>query len=119
MVYADSAARDPDDFRLIPVGTQAGEATTNKLTNQPSQGMPMLPTQSGRVMAVRVGHRKDGMPLGVSEIEMVDIAALNPLPALVVFNTTRICETVPTSPRAVTDRPRALGYSVWMRTIDT
>ena len=119
MVYADSAARDPDDFRLIPVGTQAGEATTNKLTNQPSQGMPMLPTQSSRVMAVRVGHRKDGMPLGVSEIEMVDIAALNPLPALVVFNTTRICETVPTSPRAVTDRPRSLGYSVWMRTIDT
>ena len=32
---------------------------------------------------------------------------------------TEICETVPTPPRAAADRPRAVGYLVWMRTIDT
>ena len=32
---------------------------------------------------------------------------------------TRICETILMTPRAAADRPRALGYMVWMRTIDT
>ena len=31
---------------------------------------------------------------------------------------TRICETVPTPPRAAADRPRAPGYMVWMCKID-
>ena len=30
----------------------------------------------------------------------------------------RICETVLTTPRAAADRLRALGYLVWMHTID-
>ena len=48
-----------------------------------------------------------------------DLRIINPFPALVISEMTRICETVPTPPRAAADRPRALGYMVWMRTIDT
>ena len=47
---------------------------------------------------------------------------LNPFPTLIISEMIRICETVPTPPRAAADRLRALyaiGYMVWMRTIDS
>ena len=44
---------------------------------------------------------------------------INPFPTLVPSEGTRICETILMTPRAAADRPRALGYMVWMRTIDT
>ena len=43
----------------------------------------------------------------------------NPFPYLIISDMIRICETVPTPPRAAADRPRAPGYMVWMCTIDT
>ena len=39
--------------------------------------------------------------------------------ALVVSDTTRICETVPTPPRASGDRTRATVYMVWIHTMDS
>ena len=50
---------------------------------------------------------------------MYAIIGLNPFPTLVLSNRTRICETILMTPRAAADRPRALGYMVWMCTIDT
>ena len=45
---------------------------------------------------------------------------VNPLPFLnlILSDRIRICETILMTPRAAADRPRALGYMVWMRTID-
>ena len=44
---------------------------------------------------------------------------INPFPDLIISEMIRICETIPTPPRAAADRPSALGYMVWMCTIDT
>ena len=43
---------------------------------------------------------------------------VNPFPTLVTSDVTRICETVPTPPRAAGDRPRAPRYMVWIGTMD-
>ena len=43
---------------------------------------------------------------------------INPFPTLVLSDRTRICETVPTPPRAAGDRPRGPRYIVWIGTMD-
>ena len=47
------------------------------------------------------------------------IIDFNPFPYHFPSDGKFVQDTVPTPPRAATDRPRALGYMIWMRTIDT
>ena len=44
---------------------------------------------------------------------------INPFPYHVTSDVTFVGETVPTPPRAASDRPRAPRYMIWMRTIDS
>ena len=44
--------------------------------------------------------------------------SFNPFPTLYALNAYRVLHEPATTPRAASDRPRALDYMVWMRTID-
>ena len=61
-----------------------------------------------------------GVPECASAVFLVPCSVhINPFPPLLLSDSNRICETILMTPRAAADRPRALGYMVWMRTIDT
>ena len=52
------------------------------------------------------------------KIHYTYIVRFNPYPLHFISDMKFVGETVPTPPRAASDRPRAPRYMVWIRTID-